>query len=135
MDLIYAINSVLENDYIDSDENGDTTCEKIEKLIPQYGWEAVQEILLNILLDENRKTRDYEVAAEVFWAAALDYEDISPVNKVIALLYNRLPNDENSGENNLAWSIVCKLKNIDYLSDYDPLKDPEIIAEARRLGY
>jgi hypothetical protein len=133
MTLISIVNSILENDYLDSDEHDGSKCESIEDLIPQYGWEAVQEILINILLDDGRKIEDYLVAAAVFWGAVCECEDISPINKVIALLYHRLPHDENS--NNLAWSITHNLKKVGYLSDYDPLNDPEVITEARRLGY
>ena len=133
MDLQNQINAILENDSLDLDEYPESKCESIEGLISFYGWEPIQEILLSILLDEKRRIRDYEVAAEVFWGAVLDNRDISPVNTVIALLYHRLSDKRNSYENNLVWSITCKLKQVEYLSDYDPLNDDEIIEEMNRF--
>jgi hypothetical protein len=135
MDLLNAINLILENDFLDSDECEESKCENIEALIPLYGWEAVQEILLRILLGNERKIHDYEVAAQVFWGAVLDCRDISPINKIIALLYYRLVNGGNCSEDifNLAWSITRNLKKVDYLSEYDPLDDLEIIEEMNSL--
>ena len=133
MDLLYAINSILENDSLDSGDIDSDKCEHIENLIPLYGWKAVQKNLLDILSQEKREIRDYEVVAEVFWGAVLDRRNIASTNKVIALLYHRLPNDKNSDENNLAWSIACKLKKVDYLSDYNPMNDSEIIEELNLL--
>ena len=133
MALIPIINSILADDSRDSDECEESKCEAIEDLIPSYGWEAVLKVLLNVLLDDERRTRDYEVAAEVFWGAALDNRDLSPENKVIALLYYRLPKDKNNYENNLVWSIASRLKHVDYLSDYEPLKDGGVIEEMNQL--
>ena len=133
MGLSGVLDSILSNDALDSGECEESKCGEIEKLIPEYGWEAIQETTINILLDDQRRISDYDVAAQVFWGASLDNRNIC-INKVIALLYYRLMKNENSNENNLAWSIVTKLKKIDYLSDYDPLKDEEIIQERIRLG-
>lgn len=83
--------------------------------------------------DNSRRISDWEVLAQVFWGAALDKRPID-ANKVIALLYYRLPSDKGSSENNLAWSIVCKLKGIEYISKYNPMEDQEIIKEKYELG-
>ena len=133
MALIHIINSILADDSLDSEECEKSKCEAIEMLIPAYGWDTVQDALLLILIDSERRTRDYEVAAEVFWGAILDQRKITSANKVIALLYSRLQKDEGSFENNLAWSIASSLKGYGYLSDYDPLKDHEVIEEMRQL--
>jgi hypothetical protein len=34
---------------------------------------------------------------------------------------------------NLAWSITCKLKGLDYMSEYDPLRDPAVLHELEAL--
>jgi hypothetical protein len=133
MNLSSMLDLIMSNDALDSDECEKSKCQEIEKLIPEYGWAAIQETMINILLNDQRRTSDYEVAAQVFWGASLDNRNIC-ANKVIALLYYRLPKDENSNENNLAWSIASNLKKVEYLSDYDPLKDEEIIRESIRLG-
>ena len=41
--------------------------------------------------------------------------------------------DEGSNENNFAMGIVCKLKGVDYLSEYDPLKDPDVKLEIEKI--
>ena len=53
-------------------------------------------------------------------------------NKVIAHLCHRFIAAGNN-EDNLAWSIVSKLKGKDYLSDYDPLRDAEVIEELNKI--
>ncbi len=133
MALIHIINSILADDSLDSEECEKSKCEAIEMLIHAYGWDAVQDALLLILINNERRTRDYEVAAEVFWGAILDQRKITSANKVIALLYRRLQKDEGSFENNLAWSIASSLKGYSYLSDYDPLKDHEVIEEMKQF--
>ena len=98
-----------------------------ETILPQYDWNDVQEALINILLDNNRKDKDYETAAEIIWEAVLDGK---PVKKtpVVGLLYYRLGNKEAPYENNLIWSIATKLYDLDYAnSEFNPLKDPEIL--------
>ena len=58
-----------------------------------------------------------------------------PVNQVIGLLYRRLIEDvpaQYELDENLVWSITRSLKGVDYLSDYEPLQDPAIIAEMKR---
>ena len=98
-----------------------------ETILPQYDWNDVQEALINILLDNNRKDRDYETVAEIIWEAVLDGK---PVKKtpVVGLLYYRLGNKEAPYENNLIWSIAANLYDQDYAnSEFNPLKDPEIL--------
>ena len=132
--LTERIDAILSNDALDSDDCEESKCGLIEEeLIPQYGWEAVREAMIRVLLDDSRRAQDYEATAAVFWGAVLDCRDV-PVNEVIALLYHRLPHDDGSSENNLAWSITCNLKNVDYLSEYDPLEDPEVFQAGWRLG-
>ena len=133
MELKDKVNLILADDYLDSEECEESKCEKIETLISLYGWNAVQKTIMNVLEDGKRTLFDCQVAAEVFWGAILDKRDISNANRVIALLYHRLQNDEPNSENDLAWSIVCKLKDLDYLSKYNPLEDPEIVRELNTL--
>jgi hypothetical protein len=64
---------------------------------------------------------DRMTVAAVFWGAVLDHLPVN-ADRLIALLYKRLPADEGSSENNLAWSITSKLKGKGYLSRYDPLE-------------
>lgn len=98
-----------------------------ETILPQYDWNDVQEALINILLDNNRKDRDYETVAEIIWEAVLDGNSIKKA-PVVGLLYYRLGNKEAPYENNLIWSIAANLYDQDYAnSEFNPLKDPEIL--------
>lgn len=105
-----------------------------ETILPQYDWNDVQEALINILLDNNRKDRDYETVAEIIWEAVLDGK---PVKKtpVVGLLYYRLGNKEAPYENNLIWSIAANLYDQDYAnSEFNPPKDPEILGVLSDYG-
>ena len=104
-------------------------CEEIESLIEVNGWEVIQSALVEMLKDVNLNIDDFDVVAQVFWGAVLD-KRIIDINKVIALLYLRLP--DGSDLENLIWSITERLKGVGYLSDYEPLVDPDIIKEMNK---
>ena len=98
-----------------------------ETILPQYDWIEVQEALINILLDNNRKDKDYETVAEIIWEAVLDGKSVKKA-PVVGLLYYRLGNKEAPYENNLIWSIAANLYDQDYAnSEFNPLKDPDIL--------
>ena len=63
--------------------------------------------------------------------AALDGRQIQ-INKLIALLHHRF-DPRGDAEDNLVWSITCKLKNVGYLSDYEPLNDPGVKEELKAI--
>lgn len=134
MAALADIDAVLADDTLDHASSDDSKCERIERLIGVIGWAAVRDNILAILADAGRRRRDHEVAAEVIWGAALDGREMS-ADRVIALLCNRFDPDGDS-EDNLVWSIVSKLKGLDYLSEYQPLQDPGVQAElaAIRVG-
>jgi len=112
----------------DHSSDGDNSVERIEGTIEDNGWDVVRACLLAILEDPGRPVAHWKVCAAVFWGAVLDERPV-PVDRLIALLYVRLPNDEHSGESNFAWSITAKLRGVSYLSEYDPLADPRIQRE------
>ena len=66
MSVSSMVDSILGNDTLDFAECEDSKCQEIEKLIFEYGWGAVQEVMINILLDGKKQAADYEVIAEVF---------------------------------------------------------------------
>ncbi len=123
------IEAILANEELDREDAPSSKCEEIEKLIPELGWDAVLEIILEILRTD-RCTDDWRTAAEVLWGAALDRRPM-PVDLVIAHLCHRWPPDEE--EDNLAWSITAKLKKVGYLSEYEPLSDPAVCEQLVRL--
>ncbi|MFC1580274.1 hypothetical protein ACFL4N_05115 [Thermodesulfobacteriota bacterium] len=122
----------MADDSLDDETRDQGKCDLIEELILKYDWKSVLIVMIAVLEDNNRRYDDYVTSAEVIWGAALD-EKHMPVNRIIALLYHRLEPDKDSDENNLAWSIVCKLKGVDYLSEHDPLEDPGIKREMEKI--
>src|SRR5438045_3259498 len=100
-------------DRILSDEDpDDDAVERIEALIEAEGWLAVRQALMAVLEDPTRPAEAWATVAAVFWGAVLDRREIA-VDRLIALVYTRLPPDEGSGESNLAWSIASKLRGVD----------------------
>lgn len=126
------ISQILEDDSLDLENSDLSKCEVIEQLIPELGWLTVYAEMISILEDQNQCPRNWHTAAEVLWGAVLDKRDLSETGKLIALLYLRLGNSD--GDENLAWSITSELKGVSYLSSYDPMKDPEVVAEITRLN-
>lgn len=105
-----------------------------ETILPQYDWIEVQEALIDILLDNNRKDKDYETVAEIIWEAVLEGKSVKKA-PVVGLLYYRLGNKEAPYENNLIWSIAANLYDQDYAnSEFNPPKDPEILGVLSDYG-
>jgi hypothetical protein len=129
MEARHAIRAILAHPPSEDSEH-DTT-EAIEALIDTYGWPEVLEEMLSLL--QRGTSDDAREAAAVIWGAVLDGRPI-PVDKVIALLVLRYrPEDCTEHDDNLAWSIICKLKGVGYLSDYDARRDPAVVRELDRL--
>lgn len=63
-----------------------------------------------------------------FGGAVLDKRGLEK-DRIIALLYHRL----GATEHNLVWSITAKLKDVGYLSEYNPFDDQGVITEMRTL--
>lgn len=99
-------------------------------VVAGHGWPPVGEALLGILeADEPGLWPD---AAGALWATALDRCELDS-NRVIALVYHRLGGSASDHDSNLAWSVASRLKGVGYLSDYDPLADPDVLRELERL--
>jgi hypothetical protein len=104
--------------------------ETIEALIEECGWEKILPLIIGLLEGDDRDDH-WAVAAQLLWGAALGQRSM-PIDRVIALLYFRFDPD-GEDEDNLVWSITSKLKGVDYLSDYNPLKDAGVCDEMERL--
>jgi hypothetical protein len=106
--------------------------DKVDALITPQEWPLVCDYVLAVLADPQRSRAAWELAAAVVWGACCDDRPL-PIDRTIALVYARLRTDPDSSENNLAWSIASKLKRVSYLSEYDPLRDPNIVLELARI--
>jgi hypothetical protein len=111
--------------------------EHIEKLIDRVGWETVRDGVHQVLLEPSLRPHGY-AATSVLWGAVLDKRPLD-ANYTIAVLYRHLrdsapePPESLASLENLVWSITSKLKDVGYLSDYEPLKDPAVQRELSRL--
>lgn len=106
----------------------DDPIEAIEALILETEWGPACECLMGVLEDAGHPPDHWETVAAVMWGAILDRRPV-PADRLIALLYVRLPHDADSSESNLAWSVASELRGVGYLSGYDPLADPRVTAE------
>lgn len=98
--------------------------------IDKYGWPAIRDAILSVLEDDRPDL--WENAAGLIWSVGISDREVD-TNKTTALVYFRLNPHPPCDANNLAWSIASSLKGVGYLSDYDPLDDPEVRAELDRL--
>lgn len=99
-------------------------------VIAEHGWPPVGEALLGVLEADEPDLWPDAVAA--LWADVLDRCEMDS-NRVIALVYHRLGGSDSDHDSNLAWSVASRLKGVGYLSDYDPLADPDVRRELERL--
>lgn len=92
-------------------------------------WKNIRTGLLNILVENDSSLWD-ETVAYIYYFQNRGYKFDD--TKTIAALYSCLSSSETIDEN-LAWTITKNLKSIPYLSDYDPLQDPEILLEIENI--
>ena len=105
--------------------------EQLEALAEEITWPLLLADMLRILRDGSRSLRDCRVATEVLWGAVLDKRAIDGTDVIAHLLLRY----EIAGpsEDNLAWSIVARLRGVSYLSEYRPSEDPDIQARLAEL--
>lgn len=118
----------MDLDAIFADPIDEDAQDRVDLFMGAHGWPTVRDFVLSVLEDPGRSVAEWQLAAAVVWGGCCDGRAL-PVDRVVALVYARLPHDEHSEESNLAWSIASKLKKRGYLSSYDPLADPGVIAE------
>jgi hypothetical protein len=126
------VDAILADAELEREESESSKVDELEKFYQECGWDPVRNYLMSILEDPARSVDDWTTIAAVFWGAVLDRLPVS-TDRLIALLYKRLPPDSGSSENNLAWSITSKLKAKSYMSRYDPLDDPGVRRELESL--
>ena len=127
-----AVEAILADDALDHEDSPSSRAEEMEKLYEKHGWETVRDYLMSVLEDPARSADDWGTVAIIFWSAVCDHRPVN-VDRLIALLYKRIPADEGSSENNLVWSITSSLKGKSYLSSYDPFADPGVQRELETL--
>src|SRR5689334_6414745 len=91
-------------------------------------WEKVRTGLLNILYDNDQSLWNETIRYIYFFQSEGYLFDV----KTIAALYDCLILCEDL-DGNLIWTITIKIKSINYLSDYEPFHDPEVVSEMDRI--
>lgn len=116
------LNAVLSDDALDADE-------KLERLLASATWPEVDASLRGVLRDDSADAT-WTAAIEIYWSAVLDKHD-THVDSLVALLWHRRP--DLTLEENLVWSVIAKLKKLDYLANYDAEKDAAVARELALL--
>jgi len=124
------IEIILDKDHLNAEDVEESKEMYIEALFNTFDWAECRNLVEEILT-EDRRLKDYQTMANVIWEAVLDGKNFDS-EKIIALLYYRFDPDFDS-EDNLVWSIVCKLKNLDYLSNYRPENDETVMYHFNQL--
>jgi len=131
--LSERISQILADARFDGADCDDTRHEAIWALVASDAdWEAVLDRMI-ALLEDDGAGQHWATACCVLW---FGIKRPMPKARVIALLHHRLIADLPESlalDENLVWSITRNLKGVAYLSDYEPLNDPEIQSELKRL--
>lgn len=112
----------LTDEQLDADE-------KLERLLANSTWPAL-DLELRAVLRDDRADALWAAAIELYWCAVLDTRD-TDVDSLVALLWHRRP--DLTLEENLVWSVIAKLKKLDYLANYDAEKDEGVRRELELL--
>ena len=137
-DLIKAIHQEIESSP-DDEDSIDLFEERINELGDENGWSNLVTESINILLDTNLKKCWHLAASVVAWSIEDNHKLPCEWSYLVAVLYlcleidPNLGSDENADAENLVWSISQKIKGVDYLSDWDPLEDREVLEHMEKL--
>lgn len=132
-ELTDQISCILSDARFDDAACEDTRGDAIWALVASDAeWERVRDRMIAVLADDGA-AKHWVTASVVLWFGVARP---MPKARVIGLLYHRLMADLPPAlalDENLVWSIASNLKGVAYLSDYEPLSDPEVQSELTRL--
>jgi hypothetical protein len=122
------IECLIENEQIDGDFDLLAAVESRSIIV---GWTQIIAECLSILSDRT-KMELWEAAVRIiFWATSRSPVYPVPPMAIVARLYWCLENisDEivNAFDDNLIWTIAIDIKGVQYLSEWDPQRDPEVL--------
>ena len=116
----------------------------VDRLAVEFGWRGLTSGLIHILEQDSLRGHWYDATAGLFWLQLDNHLELPRERTyLVAVLYDCLLRDPTLGSRedegqceNLVWSIVHELMGVGYLSDYDPMKDPEVLKHeiARQMG-
>lgn len=134
-EIIERINEILKLDIDDNSVLDIFRSDLINRfLIDEYGWEAVQNALFDILVEGNKTEDEYAVIGCVF-LDAIDANRIIEKDKAVALINYRLNPFDSPYEDNTAWSVTSLLYKLDYAnSEYNAFRDKKILTILKECG-
>ena len=122
------IESLIEIEQIDGDFD---LLAAVESRSQTEGWTQVIAECLSILSDRTMMELWEAAVRIIFWATSRSPIYPVPPMAIVARLYWCLENisDEivNAVDDNLIWTISKDLKGVQYLSEWDPQRDPEVL--------
>ena len=91
---------------------------------------------LEILSDPNLQKYWHSSSAIIYWLLPMPDQIEIPKMAIVARLYWCLIQDGDSMDEaeNLVWSIAKDLKGVEYLSEWEPMKDPEVAKYLAAMG-
>lgn len=102
---------------------------RMQRLLSLGDWAQLDVALREVLRDDSASAL-WVAAIELYWAAVLDGRT-THVDSLVALLWLRRP--DLTLDENLVWSVIAKLKRLDYLANYDAEKDAGVKRELDAL--
>ena len=119
-------------------EDPESDEDTLEKLLEEdrCDWDSILHALQYILLKASDANL-FEYAERMIWDAICDGKSLGiDKDSVIALLYSRLGDINAPYDDNVLWSIVSSVKDLDYANDeYNPLKDENVAEYMRKYGF
>lgn len=135
LDVATRLHTILTDDRFFDESTDYDIDDAIIDLARDVGWTRVDQAMFDILRDESQARHWYSVVACLFGTDCHTRQLPCEGSCFIALLYDCLrirpdlghPAMDYDSVHNLVWSVVHQLKRVDYLSDYDPKLDPEVL--------
>ena len=139
-EVIVRINEILKLEIDDNETLDISRADLISKIIAkEHDWADIQQAFIHILTDNSRSRDEYEVIGQaLYYSIAFDKtcnEDILDKDRLTALINFRLNPFDKPYEDNLAWSLTCKLYKLDYCdSVYNVFRDEKMLCILREYG-
>ncbi len=126
-----VIKALLDREAQDEDFD---LCLEVQNHAKSEGWLSIVEEALAILSDREKPLYWRSAANIIFWSPKTELP--IPKMQVVARLYWCLIHGGEGIEDaeNLVWSIAKDLKGVGYLSEWDPMQDPEVAKYLADMG-
>lgn len=132
MNFFSELIRILQDPKLQSKENEETHFEALEELSEVFGWSGFVDAALRLLEDKSYSGHWVDLLVVIYEMVCEEIE--LPQDRLIASLL-RCQKSKKALDENTVWSIIMKLKGLDYHSNYDPLSDLEILREYNQVRF